>query len=111
MSKNSKVLTPPGELIDLKGRKVHIQRSGSGSPTVVFESGIISDSFAFHRVQPEIAQITSTISYDRAGHGYSDPSPTLERVESFVCIAGICLKKESASSTVILRISAIVLPL
>ena len=79
-----KVLTPPGERIEVNGRKIHIQRSGSGSPTVVFESGLISDSFAFHSVQPEIAQVTSTISYDRAGHGYSDPSPNVERTNSVI---------------------------
>ena len=82
MSENSRVLTPPGELINVEGRKVHIQRSGTGSPTVVFESGLLSDSFAFAKVQPEIAKFTSTISYDRAGMGYSEPSSNPERVRS-----------------------------
>ena len=74
-----KALKPPGELIDLNGRRVHIQRSGEGSPLVVFESGIFSDSMAFYRVQSEISKVTSTLSYDRAGHGYSDPSPQSKR--------------------------------
>ena len=64
-------LSPPGELIDVNGRKVHVQRYGKGSPTVVFESGLLSNSLAFAKVQPEIAKITSALSYDRAGMGYS----------------------------------------
>jgi pimeloyl-ACP methyl ester carboxylesterase len=84
MSDKSKALTPPGELINVHGRMVHIQRSGTGSPTIIFESGIFGESLDFHKVQPVIAKLTSTISYDRAGHGYSDPSTNLERVTSVI---------------------------
>jgi pimeloyl-ACP methyl ester carboxylesterase len=84
MSYKSKILTPPGELIDFNGRNVHVQRKGKGSPTVVFESGIFGDSFDFFKVQPEISKITSTLSYDRAGHGYSDPSSNPERVGAVI---------------------------
>jgi hypothetical protein len=62
----------PGELINVKGRKVHVQRDGIGSPTVVFESALFGNSLSFARVQPEISKITGTLSYDRAG--YSEPS-------------------------------------
>ena len=67
-------LKPPGELFDVNGRKVHIQRSGKGSPTVLFDSGFFDNSLAFGNVQPQIANLTSTISYDRAGMGYSEKS-------------------------------------
>ena len=82
MSENTSVLIPPGELINVKGREVHVQRSGTGSPTVVFESGLLADSFAFAKVQPEIAKFASTISYDRAGMGYSEPSSNPERLSA-----------------------------
>ncbi|NQT97691.1 MAG: alpha/beta hydrolase [Candidatus Marinimicrobia bacterium] len=72
-------LPPPGELIYVNGRKVHIQRYGKGSPVVIFDSGFFNDSFTFGYVQPQIANLTCTISYDRAGMGYSEPSPTPER--------------------------------
>ena len=85
-------LQPPGELINVNGRKVHVQRMGTGSPLVVFEAGLRSDSFAFCQVQPQIAEFTSTMSYDRAGVGYSEHSPNPERTsEVFVSefIAGL----------------------
>ena len=72
----------PGELIDVKGRKVHVQRSGTGSPTVVFEAGLFANSLTFAKVQPQISKLTSTLSYDRAGMGYSEPSPNLKRVSA-----------------------------
>jgi len=84
MSEYKAALTPPGELINVKGRKVHVQRSGTDSPTVVFESGIFGDSLEFSKVQPEIAKVTSTISYDRAGMGYSEPSSDPNRVISVI---------------------------
>ena len=77
-------LSPPGDLIDVNGRKVHIQRHGKGSPIVVFESGIYADSFAFSKVQPEIAKITTAISYDRAGMGYSELSSEPKRTSPVI---------------------------
>jgi pimeloyl-ACP methyl ester carboxylesterase len=79
-----KVLKPPGELIVIDDRQVHFQRSGEGSPLVVFESGIFSESMAFFPVQSEISKDTCTLSYDRAGHGYSDPSPNTKRIWSVI---------------------------
>lgn len=72
-------LTPPGEIIDVNGRKVHVQRYGKGSPSVVFESGLFDTSFAFAKVQAPLSKLTSTLSYDRAGVGYSEPSNNLNR--------------------------------
>ena len=82
MSANNlkKEVLPPGELIDVNGRMVHVQRSGTGSPTVVFEAGLFASSFTFAKVQPQISKLTSTLSYDRAGMGYSEPSPDPKRV-------------------------------
>lgn len=79
-----KELPLPGELIDVNGRKVHIQRGGTGIPTVLFESGVLDNSLAFAKVQPEISKITSTLSYDRAGLGYSEKSPNPKRISSVI---------------------------
>ena len=79
-----KELPPPGEIINVNGRKVHVQRAGIGSPTVVFESALFGNSLSFARVQPEISKITSTLSYDRAGLGYSEPSSNPERTSSVI---------------------------
>jgi pimeloyl-ACP methyl ester carboxylesterase len=48
---------------------------GSGSPTVVFDSGWGDWAPVWSKVQPEIAKWTRACSYDRAGYGFSDPGP------------------------------------
>lgn len=79
-----KELPLPGELINVSGRKIHVQRRGTGSPTVVFESGVTGTTLQFAKVQPEISRITSTLSYDRAGLGYSEKSPNPKRISSVI---------------------------
>lgn len=56
------------------GRRLNLYCLGSGSPAVVFESGQVSETDAWARVQPAIAKHTRACSYDRAGLGYSDPA-------------------------------------
>ncbi len=65
---------PPGQLVDVGGFRLHMQSSGTGTPTVVLDAGGgggYSQSWAL--VQPEVAKFTRVISYDRAGLGWSDP--------------------------------------
>jgi pimeloyl-ACP methyl ester carboxylesterase len=64
----------PGKLIDVGGRKMHIDCSGEGSPTVILDSGLGDTYVSWHKVQPEIAKFTRVCSYDRAGLGYSESS-------------------------------------
>src|SRR5580658_3853907 len=54
------------------GRRLNLYCLGSGSPTVVFDSGVTDDTSVWGLVQPVIAQATRTCSYDRAGVGFSD---------------------------------------
>jgi pimeloyl-ACP methyl ester carboxylesterase len=65
----------PGRMVDIGGYRLHLNCAGSGSPTVVFDSGLSDDSITWYQVQPEIAKQTRACSYDRAGLGWSDPSP------------------------------------
>lgn len=65
----------PGQLIDIGGYKLHINCRGQGSPVVVLDSGLGDSYISWHKVQPEIAKFTRVCSYDRAGLGFSDPSP------------------------------------
>src|SRR5687767_1517818 len=65
---------PPGKLIDIGGRKLHINGNGRGAPTVVLEAGASSYAIDWSLVQPEIARITRVCSYDRAGYGWSEKS-------------------------------------
>jgi pimeloyl-ACP methyl ester carboxylesterase len=67
---------PPGRLVDIGGHRLHIWCSGSGTPSVILETGLGGSSADWGFVQPEVAGFTNVCSYDRAGMGYSDPGPS-----------------------------------
>src|SRR5580658_6277346 len=69
------VYAQPGQLVDVGGFRLNLYCMGSGSPTVVFDSGWEDWAPAWSTVQPQIAQWTRACSYDRAGAGFSDPGP------------------------------------
>lgn len=75
---------PPGRLIDVGGRKVHLECAGKGNPTVVLVAGGGAFSIDWALVQAKIATDTRVCSYDRAGLGWSDPGPADETVEQTV---------------------------
>jgi pimeloyl-ACP methyl ester carboxylesterase len=64
-----------GQLVDLGGYRLHISCVGEGSPTVVLDAGLGGFSLDWSLVQPELAATTRVCAYDRAGYGWSDPSP------------------------------------
>jgi pimeloyl-ACP methyl ester carboxylesterase len=61
-------------MVDIGGRRLHIQTAGTGRPTVILESGISASSLNWALVQRRVAQWTTVVSYDRAGFGWSDPA-------------------------------------
>jgi pimeloyl-ACP methyl ester carboxylesterase len=66
----------PGALVDVGGgRRLHLLCSGQGSPTIVIEVGASSFAIDFTLVQRELQKSGRVCSYDRAGHGWSDPLP------------------------------------
>jgi pimeloyl-ACP methyl ester carboxylesterase len=65
---------PPGRLVRVNERRMHIHVTGEATPTVVFESGMGASCLSWTLVQPQVAQFTRAVSYDRAGHGWSDPA-------------------------------------
>jgi pimeloyl-ACP methyl ester carboxylesterase len=64
---------PQGLLLSRRGRYLHVQQQGSGQPAIVFEAGLAASSLSWARVQPLLAEHSSTTSYDRAGLGWSTP--------------------------------------
>jgi pimeloyl-ACP methyl ester carboxylesterase len=61
-------------LVDIGGgHRLYVRCQGTGSPTVIFESGDESTTGQWEAVQPRIAARTTTCSYDRFGNGSSDP--------------------------------------
>lgn len=71
----AKKFPAPGQLVDVGGYQMHIYCTGQGSPTVMLEAGSGDSSLIWAKVQPKIAEFTRVCSYDRAGLGWSDPSP------------------------------------
>jgi pimeloyl-ACP methyl ester carboxylesterase len=63
---------PPGRLVALAGRKVHVCDQGEGRPVVVFESGLAASSLNWREVQRTVSRFAATLTYDRAGYGWSD---------------------------------------
>lgn len=65
---------PPGQLVAVNGRQMHINCMGTGSPTVVMDAGLGGWSLDWSQIQPHITSLTRVCSYDRPGMGWSDPS-------------------------------------
>jgi len=72
---DAKAYPPPGQMVDVGGYRLHINCTGTGSPTVVVESGWGDMSATWGWVQPEVSKITRICTYDRAGMGWSESSP------------------------------------
>ncbi len=65
----------PQQLVDIGGRRLNLYCSGSGPVTVVFDAYSGGAGWTWFEVQPAVAQHARACVYDRAGLGFSDPSP------------------------------------
>jgi pimeloyl-ACP methyl ester carboxylesterase len=67
----------PGTLANVGGYRLHVHTEGleQPGPAVLFEAGLGCPLDTWGWIQPEIARIAPTISYDRAGIGGSDRGP------------------------------------
>lgn len=63
-----------GQLVDVDGHRVHLNCTGSGSPTVVLQPGGGDFSSVWARIAPAVAAHTRVCVYDRPGRGWSDPT-------------------------------------
>jgi pimeloyl-ACP methyl ester carboxylesterase len=68
---------PPGQMVDVGGRRLHYRDMGEGDIPVILEAGSGGWSLHWSRVQPAIAEFARVIAYDRAGAGWSDPSDAI----------------------------------
>jgi pimeloyl-ACP methyl ester carboxylesterase len=80
---DARAYPPPGRLVDVGGYRLHLNCSGTGSPTVVIEAGLGDFSTRWSRVQPEVAKTTRVCTYDRAGYGWSDAGPQPRTAQQF----------------------------
>lgn len=62
---------PPGQLVDIGGRQLHLQKQGETGPPVILEAGIAATSLSWRLVDAAISEFATVYSYDRAGFGWS----------------------------------------
>jgi len=67
----------PGRRFDVGGYQLHINCTGSGSPTVIVDVGLGDDSTDWQLVQQAVSNHSKICVFDRPGYGWSDfgPSP------------------------------------
>lgn len=75
---------PPGRLIDVGGYRLHLSCRGKERPAVVFESAMWEPGLTWALVQPEVARFARACTYDRAGLGWSEPSPRPRNADSML---------------------------
>jgi pimeloyl-ACP methyl ester carboxylesterase len=82
-----------GQMVDIGGYSLHISCVGTGSPTVVIDSGIGDWSTSWVGIQTEVARTTRVCIYDRAGYGWSEVGPQPRTSQQFVKELRILLNK------------------
>jgi pimeloyl-ACP methyl ester carboxylesterase len=76
-----------GRIVAADGAKLNLYCTGSGSPTVLFDSGHQDWAPAWAVVQPQVSKWTRACSFDRPGYGFSPAGPmprTSERIATEV---------------------------
>jgi pimeloyl-ACP methyl ester carboxylesterase len=73
-SRDRRISTQSGSLVEVDGHKLYLWCMGSGGPTVILESGLGETSAYWNRIANEVSRSSRVCAYDRAGRGGSEPS-------------------------------------
>lgn len=75
------LFSQPGQMVRVShGSLLSLYCIGKGHPTIVLEIGFGGGAaVTWYRLQPRLAQVTRTCSYDRAGYGFSTLGRNLPR--------------------------------
>ena len=95
---------PPaiGQMIDIGGRRLHLNCTGSGAPAVVVENGGGGFSVEWALIQPEVAKQTRICTYDRAGYAWSDRGSVDDAIEEIVGDLNLLLRTAHVSPPYVL---------
>lgn len=99
---DAKAYPPSGMLVDIGGYSLHIYCKGSGSPTVVIESGLGDWSSSWKNVQDKVAKKNRVCTYDRAGLGWSDTGQKPRTAKQFSKELHTLLQKSNISDPIVL---------
>jgi pimeloyl-ACP methyl ester carboxylesterase len=95
-------IPPPGRMVDVGGRRLHVNVAGQGGPIVLLEAGIAASSLSWVLVSKQVAEFTTVVSYDRAGFGWSDPAPHLCTALDFARDLALLLEKTEIQGPLVL---------
>jgi pimeloyl-ACP methyl ester carboxylesterase len=93
---------PEDRFTDIRGKRQHLLDVGSGKPVVVFVSGFGDRVSSWMSVQRKVAELTRTLSYDRAGLGESEMLSANRTLDTLVFELKEILKKENVEAPYIL---------
>lgn len=71
----ARLYPPPGTMVDVGGRRLHLICIGNGERTVLFEPSGWGNATSAEETRARIATRARVCSYDRMGAGWSDPGP------------------------------------
>ena len=74
-SRDAKIWTHPGKLVDVGGHQLHVRAQGEGDVVVVFEADEGCWSTHWGRLPQDLSSVTASVAYDRGGLGWSEPGP------------------------------------
>ncbi len=92
----------PGQRIDIGETQLYARVKGHGTPTVIFEPGVGLTSAIYWTIQEEIASQTCTVTYDRAGYGWSKEGHSPRTVVQVVAELRELLKRLAISPPYVL---------
>jgi pimeloyl-ACP methyl ester carboxylesterase len=94
--------SPIGQMVDLGGRRLHLNCTGSGAPSIIVENGGGGFSIEWALVQPAVAKLTRICTYDRAGYAWSDRGPVDDGIEQIVGDLNLLLRTAHISPPYVL---------
>jgi pimeloyl-ACP methyl ester carboxylesterase/protein-S-isoprenylcysteine O-methyltransferase Ste14 len=97
----------PGTLVDIGGRRIHMICLGEGTPIVLFVHSGFGSALSSARARERIATRTQVCSYDRNGHGWSDPGPTVASTGALVRDLAVLQDRAKLPSPLVLVASSI----
>jgi pimeloyl-ACP methyl ester carboxylesterase len=71
-ARDSRRYPPPGAMVDIGGRHLHVVDHGGTGVPVVVETGSGALARGWDDIAPRITEFARFVTYDRAGYGWSD---------------------------------------
>jgi pimeloyl-ACP methyl ester carboxylesterase len=93
---------PEDRFTDIRGTRQHLLDVGTGKPVAVFVSGFGDRVSSWMSVQRKVAELTRTLSYDRAGLGESEMLSENRSLDTIIFELNEILQKEKVQSPYIL---------